>query len=140
LCQPEKERVDVLLLAEQIENQLPPIRGFIPVAFDNAPKILSSQVPAPLQNRSKTIAYHIVTTNLISGEISYPSGVCVKLNGLIYPELLPSLLLLTQQEDFLPHIGNAVLSVILLLTLLLMQVNYPLISGWLKACFNNFSN
>ena len=81
----------------KLKGQLPPKRGFVPVVFDNALKTQSSQVPAPVQNRSKTIADHVVATNAISCEISYPNGVCVKLNGLTDPEILRSLLLLTHQ-------------------------------------------
>ena len=81
----------------KLKRQLPPKRGFVPVVFDNAQKTGSSQVPAPVQNRSKTIADQAAANNTISCEINYPNGVCVKLNGLTNPEMLRSLLLLTHQ-------------------------------------------
>ena len=81
----------------KLKGQLPPKRGFVPVVFDNGKAIMSSQVPAPVQNRSKAFANPIAANNTISCEISYPNGVCVKLNGLTDPEMLRSLLLLTHQ-------------------------------------------
>lgn len=81
----------------KMKEQLPPKRGFVPVVFDNGKATQSSQVPAPLQNRSKAFPDPAAPSNTISCEISYPNGVCVKLNGLTDPEMLRSLLLLTHQ-------------------------------------------
>jgi hypothetical protein len=80
----------------KLRGQLPPKRGFIPVVFDTAPKMMSSQVPAPAQNQSKIITGS-ATDHPISCEINYPNGVCLKLNGLTDPEMLRSLLLITHQ-------------------------------------------
>ena len=81
----------------KLKEQLPPKRGFVPVVFDNGKAIRSSQVPAPVQNRSKAFPDPAVANNSISCEISYPNGVCLKLDGLTDPGILRSLLLLTQQ-------------------------------------------
>ena len=81
----------------KLKGQLPPKRGFVPVVFDNGKAIRTSQVPEPVQNRSKSFPDPAATNNAISCEISYPNGVCVKLNGLTDPGILRSLLLLTHQ-------------------------------------------
>ena len=81
----------------KMKGQLPPKRGFVPVVFDNVKEIRSSPVPTPVQNRSKTFPDPAATNNAISCEISYPNGVCLKLNGLTNTEMLRSLLLLTNQ-------------------------------------------
>jgi hypothetical protein len=81
----------------KLKGQLPPKRGFVPVVFDNGKAIQTSQVPTPVQNRSKTFPDPAATNNTISCEISYPNGVCLKLNGLTNTEMLRSLLLLTNQ-------------------------------------------
>ena len=81
----------------KLKRQLPPKRGFVPVVFSNEKAIRSTHIPAPLQNRSKAIADQESASNTISCEISYPNGVCLKLNGLTDPEILRSLLLLTNQ-------------------------------------------
>jgi len=81
----------------KLKGQLPPKRGFVPVVFDNGNAIRTSQVPAPVQNRTKAFPDPTATNNSISCEISYPNGVCLKLNGLTDPGILRSLLLLTHQ-------------------------------------------
>jgi hypothetical protein len=81
----------------KLKRQLPPKRGFVPVVFDHEKAIRSTQVPAPVQNRSKAIADQVAASSTIFCEISYPNGVCLKLNGLTDPELLRSLLLITHQ-------------------------------------------
>ena len=81
----------------KLKGQLPPKRGFVPVVFDNGKAIQTSQVPAPVQNRPKAFPDPTAANNTISCEISYPNGVCLKLNGLTDPGMLRSLLLLTHQ-------------------------------------------
>ena len=81
----------------KLKGQLPPKRGFVPVVFDNGKVTRTSRVPAPIQNQSKAFSDPTAANNTISCEISYPNGVCVKLNGLTDPEMLRSLLLLTHQ-------------------------------------------
>ena len=81
----------------KLKGQLPPKRGFFPVIFDQEQKIRSSQIPAPVKNRSKAFSDQAAASSTIFCEISYPNGVSVKLNGLTDPELLRSLLLLTHQ-------------------------------------------
>ena len=81
----------------KLKGQLPPKRGFVPVVFDNGKAIQTSQVQAPVQNRSKAVPDPTAANNTISCEISYPNGVCLKLNGLTDPGMLRSLLLLTHQ-------------------------------------------
>jgi hypothetical protein len=80
-----------------LKEQLPPKRGFVPVVFDKGKQVQSAQVPSPVQNRSKILADPAAANNTISCEISYPNGVCLKLNGLTNPKILRSLLLLTHQ-------------------------------------------
>ena len=84
-------------LHNKLKGELPPKRGFIPVVFDNLQKTRSSQVPAPVQNRSTTFSDSNAASSPISCEISYPNGVSIKLNGVTDPEMLRSLLLLTSQ-------------------------------------------
>jgi hypothetical protein len=81
----------------KLKSQLPPRRGFVPVVFGNEPQARPSQVPAPVQNRSKNLSNPVARNHGVSCEISYPNGVCMKLSGLPDPELLRSLLLLTHQ-------------------------------------------
>ena len=81
----------------KLKRQLPPNRGFGPVVFDHEKAIRSTQIPAPVQNRSKTFSDPEATSSTISCEINYPNGVSVKMNGLTDPEMLRSLLLLTHQ-------------------------------------------
>ena len=81
----------------KLKEQLPPKKGFVPMVFDNGKAIRSSQVSTPVQNSSKSFADPAAANNTIFCEISYPNGVCLKLNGLTNPEILRSLLLLTHQ-------------------------------------------
>ena len=81
----------------KLKAQLPPKRGFVPVVFDNGKTCGNSQVPAPVQNRSKAFPDSTAANNTISCEISYPNGVCLKLDGLTDPGILRSLLILTHQ-------------------------------------------
>lgn len=82
---------------KKLKGQLPPKRGFVPLVFDHEKAIRSTPVPAPVQNRSKTFSDSEAASSTISCEISYPNGVCLKLNGLTDPEMLRSLLLITHQ-------------------------------------------
>ena len=75
----------------KLKGQLPPKSGFVPVVFENGEQARSSRVPASVQPPSEA------TTQTISCEISYPNGVCVKLNGLSDPQMLRSLLALTRR-------------------------------------------
>jgi len=81
----------------KLKGQLPPKRGFVPVVFDNGKAIRTSHVPVSVQHRPKAFPDPAAVNNAISCEISYPNGVRVKLNGLTDPEMLRSLLLLTNQ-------------------------------------------
>ena len=81
----------------KLKSQLPPKRGFVPVVFEREQQPRSSQVPTPAQNRSKTFSNPAFVNQMVSCEISYPNGVCLKLNGLTDPEMLRTLLLLTHQ-------------------------------------------
>jgi len=80
----------------KLKNQLPPKRGFVPVVFGNEQQTRSSQTPSQLQNRSKTLSNPAVANQTFSCEIIYPNGVCLKLIGPSDPEMIRSLLLLTQ--------------------------------------------
>jgi hypothetical protein len=81
----------------KLKEKLPPKRGFVPMVFDKGKAIRTAQVPSAVQNSPKTFADPESANNTISCEISYPNGVCLKLNGLTNPEILRSLLLLTHQ-------------------------------------------
>ena len=81
----------------KLKAQLPPKRGFVPVVFDNGKAIRTSQVPESVQKRSKAFPDSAAANDAISCEITYPNGVCLKLNGLTDPGILRSLLLLTHQ-------------------------------------------
>lgn len=81
----------------KLKAQLPPKRGFVPVVFDNGKAIRTSQVSESVQKRSKAFPDPAAANDAISCEISYPNGVCLKLNGLTDPGILRSLLLLTHQ-------------------------------------------
>lgn len=79
----------------KLKGQLPPKRGFVPVVFENKQKDCSSQVSFPEQNRKEAFLNPAVGDKAISCEISYPSGVSVKLNGFPDIKVLQSLLLLS---------------------------------------------
>ena len=81
----------------KLKGQLPPKRGFVPVVFDNGPKDRTSRNPATVHNRSNAHPDAATANNTISCEITYPNGVCVKLDGLTDPELLRPLLILAHQ-------------------------------------------
>jgi hypothetical protein len=81
----------------KLKGQLPPKRGFVPVVFDNGQKDRTSRFPTTVQNRTKAHPDAATANNTISCEITYPNGVCVKLDGLTDPELLRPLLILAHQ-------------------------------------------
>jgi hypothetical protein len=80
----------------KLKRQLPPKRGFVPVVFGNEQQVRSTQTPSQLPNRAKTLSNPTVANQTFSCEIIYPNGVCLKLNGPSDPEMIRSLLLLTQ--------------------------------------------
>ena len=79
----------------KLKGNLPPKRGFVPVVFDHGLKARTSQVPAPVKDRTENIVDPAAGDKTISCEISYPNGVCIKLKGLPGVETLRPLLLLT---------------------------------------------
>jgi hypothetical protein len=81
----------------KLKKELAPKRGFVPVVFENEQQARSPQVPTPGKNRSKTFSNPADLNKTVSCEISYPNGVCLKLNGLTDPEMLRSLLHLVHQ-------------------------------------------
>lgn len=81
----------------KLKDQLPPKRGFVPVVFENRGQARSTRVPVPAQPQPATFSTPEATTQTISCEISYPSGVHVKLNGLPDAQILRSLLVLTRR-------------------------------------------
>ena len=80
----------------KLRNQLPPKRGFVPVIFDKEPQFRSPQTLPPVQNSPKNLPSSEVSNQSFSCEITYPNGVSLKLNGSSDPQMLRSLLLLTQ--------------------------------------------
>lgn len=81
----------------RLKRQLPPRKGFVPVVFENSQQTQSSHFPAQVQNSPMNFSNQAATVNSVSCEISYPSGVCLKLAGLPDTEMLRSLLLITPQ-------------------------------------------
>ena len=81
----------------RLKRQLPPRKGFMPMVFENGQTTQSFHFPNPVQNQAKNFSNPPVASNSFFCEISYPSGVCMKLNGLPDPEILRSLLLLPRQ-------------------------------------------
>lgn len=79
----------------KLKGQLPPKRGFVPVIFENERQ--ASQIPAHLYDLPGTHSHPAVSNKTISCEITYPNGVCVKLNGLPEAQMLKSLLVLTRR-------------------------------------------
>lgn len=79
----------------KLKGHLPPKRGFVPVIFENERQ--ASQIPAHVQDLPGTHSHPAVSNKTISCEITYPNGVCVKLNGLPDVQMLKSLLVLTRR-------------------------------------------
>jgi hypothetical protein len=69
----------------------------VPLVFDNGQKNWTSRNPATVQNRTKAHSDAATANNAISCEITYPNGVCLKLDGLTDPEMLRPLLILAHQ-------------------------------------------
>lgn len=80
---------------KRLKRQLPPRKGFVPVVFENGQQTQSFHFPAPVQDLPKNSPHPQAADNLVCCEISYPSGVCLKLTGLPDTEMLRSLLLIT---------------------------------------------
>jgi predicted ABC-class ATPase len=80
----------------KLKSQLPQ-KGFVPVIFDDAQPPRTLQSHPPVQNRAKSFSNPATLSQVVSCEISYPNGVCLKLNGVTDPVLLRSLLLLSQR-------------------------------------------
>jgi len=75
----------------RLKGLLPPKRGFVPVIFDSNPQEPFSHLPVTLKDQSGINP--ISSPAVLSCEISYPNGICVKVNGLTDLEMLRSLLL-----------------------------------------------
>jgi len=83
----------------KIKNQLPPKKGFIPLVYEKGNQSRPFQVPAKANNTARAFPNSGDSDKSISCEISFPNGICVKMNGLSNTEVLSSLLHLTQQQD-----------------------------------------
>jgi hypothetical protein len=81
----------------KLRNQLPPKRGFVPVAFDKEEQFRPAQSLSKVQNKSRNLPVPEISNQPFFCEITYPNGVCLKLNNPTDPQMLRSLLLLTQQ-------------------------------------------
>jgi len=75
---------------------LPPKKGFVPVVFQNE-KQQTSSFSLATQNKVEVPLNSVEPDHSISCEVSYPSGVCIKLQGLTNLQMLHSLLLQTNQ-------------------------------------------
>ena len=78
----------------KLKDLLSPRKGFVPLVFGNGQQ---SWPAAALQNRPHNFSNQGTAGTSVSCEVSYPNGVCIKLNGLSDPEMLRSLLVLTRQ-------------------------------------------
>lgn len=78
----------------KLKGQLPSRKGFVPLVFGDGHQ--SWPAAATMQNRSQNFSNQGTAGNSVSCEITYPNGVCIKLNGLSDPEMLRSLLVLTR--------------------------------------------
>jgi hypothetical protein len=82
----------------KLKGLLPPKRGFVPVIFNkDQQQDQSSQFPVALNNRPGALFERTSSAGSISCEISYPTGICVKVNGLTDLEMLRSLLISTRR-------------------------------------------
>ena len=81
----------------KLKGVLPPKNGFVPVIFGSEQQDPCKQLPATLRNRQEQQIKRGSSATGLSCEISYPNGVCVKLNGLADLEMLRSLLLSTRR-------------------------------------------
>lgn len=79
----------------KLKDQLPPRKGFVPLVFENGQQAWPP--PAPMPNRPQSFSFPATSGNAVYCEVTYPNGVCIKLNGLSDPEMLRSLLVLTRQ-------------------------------------------
>jgi hypothetical protein len=78
----------------KLKGQLPQKKGgFVPVVFDSEQQDKS----LPVKDSQGFFPNPAPADKTVSCEISYPNGVCVKLNGLAEPEMLRSLLVLTRR-------------------------------------------
>jgi hypothetical protein len=80
----------------KLKSQLPQ-KGFVPVVFEDEQQSRLLQPHSAVQNKTKSFSNPSAVSQAVSCEISYPNGVCLKLNGVTDPGLLRSLLLLPQR-------------------------------------------
>ena len=83
----------------KLKDQLPAKKGFIPLVFDHSKQGQPPHVPTIRTHETKAILNSPTKDKTFSCEVSYPNGVCVKLNNLDDIEVLQSLLVLTQHQD-----------------------------------------
>jgi hypothetical protein len=81
----------------KLKGLLPPKRGFVPVVFSNNRPELSTQLPDAFKDRTASQINRRSSGGTISCEVSYPNGICIKLNGLTDLEMLRSLLVSTHR-------------------------------------------
>lgn len=76
----------------KLKGQLPSKLGFVPMVFENG-----QPAPRPFTpQRKRADSFPDISGKQVSCEITFPNGICVKLNGISDPELLRSLLVLTR--------------------------------------------
>ena len=83
----------------KLKDQLPAKKGFVPLIFEHGKKSRPPLVPATVAHRGRGFLNPVDKDKTFSCEVSYPNGVCVKLNNLDDIEVLQSLLVLAQQQD-----------------------------------------
>lgn len=84
---------------KKLKSQLRAKKGFIPIVFEKEKQAHSSHFSVPMQAKSEDFSNSVTRNKTILCEISYPNGVCVKLNGLANMEIMRSLLNLTHPQN-----------------------------------------
>ena len=79
----------------RLKGLLPPKRGFVPVIFGSDQQETSAHLPVALKDHPGNNP--ISSPAALSCEISYPNGICVKVNGLADLEMVRSLLVTTHR-------------------------------------------
>jgi hypothetical protein len=83
----------------KMKSLLPPKKGFIPLVFEHGKQGQPPPVPAMGTHGVGAFLNPATKDKTFSCEVSYPNGVCVKLNNLDNIEVLQSLLVLAQHQD-----------------------------------------
>ncbi|MDA3928871.1 MAG: hypothetical protein PF541_07905 [Prolixibacteraceae bacterium] len=83
----------------KLKDQLPAKKEFVPLVFEHGKQRQPPHVPALGTHGIGAFLNPATKGKTFSCEVSYPNGVCVKLNNLDDIEVLRSLLVLAQHQD-----------------------------------------